>query len=94
MSMNDEEDLKRKAADAQKTRAEAQEQARRDANSATNKIEQNQAMAQQKQIATSNPKSYAAQQQQQQYRGAGGLGGASAKPGEISALWWIPGMGL
>ena len=92
LTMNEEEELKQKREKALKERQEAQEKALKEANSATHQIETRQQAREDKANARSNPKSHVAPMYKQN-RGPHGLGGATAGPGEVSALWWLN-MGL
>ena len=76
MTMNEEMELKRKAEDAAKERVKQAEEAKRDANST---------LAQMDRAAAARDAEPAAPPQQQ-YRQQGSW---SAKPGEVSALWWL-----
>ena len=75
MSMNEEMEIKRKQEDARKERLKEMEEAKREQNSALAQIERHQEERNQ-------PPAAAAPRYHQQR----GLGGASAQPGEISAL--------
>ena len=76
--MNDELEAKRKMEERAKAQREAMEKAKREAQSALNKIEKKH-----------NPPPAAPVGNAHRT----GLGGATAQPGEISALWWLN-MGL
>jgi len=85
-SMLDDAEAKRKMEEAMKKRQEEAAAAQREANSALAQMEARRAET----VARAAP---AAQQPPRQMYGRNPYGGASAKPGEVSALWWL-GMGL
>ena len=86
MSMNDEMALKQKQEDAQKAVQKLREERAKEANSALAQMDKK---SEQRELHAHG----GAPQPMAAYGGRGQFGGASAKPGEVSALWWL-GMGL
>ena len=82
MSMNEEMDIQRKKEEARKARLEEMEAAKREQGSALAQIERN---AEARQHAPAHAPAHAPHHQQH-HRNHHHLGGASARPGEVSAL--------
>mgnify|MGYP004355710959 CR=1 FL=1 len=87
--MNDEMALKRKQEEAQKAAQKLREERAKEANSALAQMDKK-AEQREHQAHGGAPQGGAPMVG---YGGRGQFGGASAKPGEVSALWWL-GMGL